>query len=889
VRVAELESRGSVDIRAREDAMSTFSNKISVAEDDFKSWVRGQLPRLVSGLPVSEDCIADYYDADVYGPAAGAGLTTAGGAISAQLQQSLGLDRTYALTQAVCSIKAQQSAQDLKITSLRDKISILKERNQTLETVLLQWKREIESPVPHLITSEDKQSHIALYSMKAEADIGLQTQNALLSQRLQEMEEANIECNARLSHARDRSAEIQNLFDAISGDEHKLKQKTSQQITKIRLELENEHAAELRRLRESYENEKSALIRELSEVNHAVVEAEEMARADGGSAIPMKFFPGPIVSGSQMSRSPSGTSSSTTSSSDTSSPGSTSSSSSSSSSSPSSSSRTGSKSDNGTRENRGRRRSPSVSTSPSSRSSTSSSRSTSPSRSHSSSQSLSASTSTPVKKTSKLRKTPLRSRWDGQSSEAMIKQPSTAEVLISKSQQGMRVSGAQGSEAADQRGREAARSLRPSRHTIDVAKINEKASKYEAKGTLRDQYRRVASKYQLGRQKLLMASKELDELNQLLHAQRNELNKLLNSGVRRTSVDSADDVGQGSLYLSPTTPEVRSGPTDVDASTPFAAASRQGLDSTVRLPFIALIDIMGELAEILKSLNNPHHPPQLSVRLLHTGLGMIDRMRAILTEAAKGGQLRPGDRQASHEDPWSVRDETEHVGTNDVETSFKFLVNRMSMLESDFADENIPERHLFLLRDLRQRVIELEKNLVEEFDTQRAAWEREREQLLRASQHRSDETEQLRSGHGKVIDNIRRRYEDALNQSQDAVEMQTATAKEQINRLEELLRRTHDGDSHHAGNSTDSRDIYKTLHQAQTELEYNRQKISCMDAVHAAELRDLRSHFYRYKLAQEGKLYFKMKSTYRDFVGSQLSLKAWRCKSASYAVLRVWR
>ena len=55
VRVAELEARGSATIRGRDEAVAALEGRIRVSEADLRKWFLSELPRLVSGLPLTED------------------------------------------------------------------------------------------------------------------------------------------------------------------------------------------------------------------------------------------------------------------------------------------------------------------------------------------------------------------------------------------------------------------------------------------------------------------------------------------------------------------------------------------------------------------------------------------------------------------------------------------------------------------------------------------------------------------------------------------------------------------------------------------------------------------------------------------------------------------
>ena len=73
----------------------------------------------------------------------------------------------------------------------------------------------------------------------------------------------------RADHAVERADELKALVDSVMQEEQVLKTKATQQLTRIRLELESRHADELRELREAYEDEKGALTDELAQISNA--------------------------------------------------------------------------------------------------------------------------------------------------------------------------------------------------------------------------------------------------------------------------------------------------------------------------------------------------------------------------------------------------------------------------------------------------------------------------------------------------------------------------------------------------------------------------------------------------------------------------------------------
>jgi len=125
-----------------------------------------------------------------------------------------------------------------------------------------------------------------------------------------------------------------------------------------------------------------------------------------------------------------------------------------------------------------------------------------------------------------------------------------------------------------------------------------------------------------------------------------------------------------------------------------------------------------------------------------------------------------------------ARDHTAHLQS---------LADRVKMMESDFADDNIPERHLYLMRDLRMRVVELEKTLSEELQAQQSQWATERSALVRKAEENALLAEQVKAGQSDSMSTMRQRYEDALRSAEEALETNTNAAKSEVARLEQVL------------------------------------------------------------------------------------------------------
>ena len=84
--VAEQESRGSVALRAKEAAIQSIEERFVITEKNLKKWIQTELPRIVSGLPLTEDATGDKENSN--------------GHFTEQLVAASGLDKTYALSQA---------------------------------------------------------------------------------------------------------------------------------------------------------------------------------------------------------------------------------------------------------------------------------------------------------------------------------------------------------------------------------------------------------------------------------------------------------------------------------------------------------------------------------------------------------------------------------------------------------------------------------------------------------------------------------------------------------------------------------------------------------------------------------------------------------------------
>lgn len=114
------------------------------------------------------------------------------------------------------------------------------------------------------------------------------------------------------------------------------------------------------------------------------------------------------------------------------------------------------------------------------------------------------------------------------------------------------------------------------------------------------------------------------------------------------------------------------------------------------------------------------------------------------------------------------------------------VTRQVKQLETEFSNIDIPDHQLNLLRDLHVRVDELNRVTLAELDTREA----DKEVLkhdLKACQNRIDE---MMTQHSISIDSMRKRYEAAMSDLQDAMDEQTEVAKANTNRLEDVIQQT---------------------------------------------------------------------------------------------------
>jgi hypothetical protein len=210
-----------------------------------------------------------------------------------------------------------------------------------------------------------------------------------------------------------------------------------------------------------------------------------------------------------------------------------------------------------------------------------------------------------------------------------------------------------------------------------------------------------------------------------------------------------------------------------------------------------------------------------------------------------------------------------------VEQELSGVLQRVNTLEDIFSSEgttgeHVPEKHLYLLRELRGRVLFLEEVVQAELTQRQSTWDQEKEQLLSQVQQARQEAASMSEMSSEGVEMIKKRYEHALTDAQDALVDQTASFTKQIEFLElELTRsKSQQNSSFHSSfqvNSTSTApppplasgdmqghlQMQKLLDTAANDADGYRKQVKDMHEKHATEVQHLRDHFEKYRKAQE--------------------------------------
>lgn len=723
-KLAEYESKGTNMIRERDNAVAMLESKLKVSEESLQKFIRIELPRLVSGFPISEDTFATY---DVAMDYFNSNTSTGNSKV----------DHTFALVQALSSTKSAQSIQDMRITGLLEKNSILKERNIELEGVVTKWKNDIESTkniasyFEECLTKWGSNQTILVSEQEVNK---LKDQIYALNNKILDLEENNVALQGSFEHTSERSEEMRHLVDVIIKEEQTLKSKATQQITQVRLHLESEHASELRSIREMYESEKRALVNELDQVSAAAEQVRDRAK---DTLFQHQTLTDQINAATLESD----------------------------------------KADNILESLRAN---------------------------HSASNMV----STPTDNTTRASRKKGKNRKIGKDAKENSNSPS--------------------SESVDSDTRE-------EMVTVPMTKLK----------LQEDRVVELRKSLELEKLRYHNAQREIQELNELLASQRSAF---------------------ASQEKLPTNSQI--------VNQDYINRVEKEISQEDKSLWPNMNNQIEELISILKSLNSvPNAPTQLDNRI-KTAVAMALRIRAI----AQPKSAAPPSHTSHTASPSLTSYQYDNsYSDNNIVKSLQTLATKVRHIETDFTNENVPERHTYLLRELRSRVIDIEKSVSEEIERANIRNIAEKRELMLELEGKTSELNQLQVSHQSAFDNIRRRYEESIKEAEDSYNDQLNTTTSQINRIESILRATQSENTSLKSELTHVKDTLQTtkriepsvpydqyniqaeelvkvqrqLDQALGELMDQKNKALAMVANHKNEMEELRQSFARYRRAQD--------------------------------------
>ncbi len=311
---AQLEAKGSPYYQEKEQHLFNLNDKISTIEKRFLDYVEKEVPRLLSGLPVSEiDRFAFLHPSALDQPWLSAHTQAFASpptqapyhSMLGELGAGLGVGKMFdqtsqvsALTQALCLVKVNESKLELQLADVNERLQHYREKYSKVEAVLLKWKDAIEGdltyattppPTASIPTSDNdpttlvsktsaQQQQLAELIARLEREVVLsnERESAYLRQieRNEEeklkLEEDVIEYRNKLQVCQLQRQQLQELLDTSLENDEVVKSKAVQQLNKLRLDLENQHARDVRAVRQWYEEDKAHLLDEIQRLSQTI-------------------------------------------------------------------------------------------------------------------------------------------------------------------------------------------------------------------------------------------------------------------------------------------------------------------------------------------------------------------------------------------------------------------------------------------------------------------------------------------------------------------------------------------------------------------------------------------------------------------------------------------
>jgi len=234
-----------------------------------------------------------------------------------------------------------------------------------------------------------------------------------------------------------------------------------------------------------------------------------------------------------------------------------------------------------------------------------------------------------------------------------------------------------------------------------------------------------------------------------------------------------------------------------------AAAAVEREDRTL---WPSLSNLLEELLTILHELSMDDRPADAASNhaqsLVRTAISMAARVKLICASPLalkqwEGGDsskhLHVVDRSSSSSSSIAINAAAAAASTTednwivDAAHPMKVLIDRVKVVENSFADDNIPDRHLYALRDLRMRMVEVDKRLSADIVHRVHGLTVERDACMLQLQEKSDTIKQMRMQQSEAVSKMKQTYDLALKQVQSSHEYDAKVASAEISQLRSQL------------------------------------------------------------------------------------------------------
>jgi hypothetical protein len=241
-----------------------------------------------------------------------------------------------------------------------------------------------------------------------------------------------------------------------------------------------------------------------------------------------------------------------------------------------------------------------------------------------------------------------------------------------------------------------------------------------------------------------------------------------------------------------------------------SAAAAAAVEKEDRTLWPSLGNLLEELLTILHELSMDDRPADAASNhaqsLVRTAISMAARVKLICAsplalkeweegDSSSSKHLHVVDRSSSSSSSSSAINAAAAAAASTTEDSrvidaahpMRVLIDRVKVMESSFADDNIPDRHLYALRDLRMRMVEVDRKLSSDIVHRVHGLTVERDACMLQLQEKNDIIKQLRMQQSEAVSKVKQTYDLALKQVQSSHEYDAKVASAEISQLRSQL------------------------------------------------------------------------------------------------------